>query len=146
MFYVNDEPEGKFLYTKTIKLYCIVLHKMCVQVAQSNPLLLKTIKRTVSADQSQFALSVDFDAMVKPGAVWSGYDYSWKTVILPGKSPLSCVRPGDQTLSQKHQSVQQLEWTLKWTVCDCPPVRSKHIKSSKERYLLGQNTTCQFWG
>ena len=26
MFYVNDEPEGKFLYTETIKLYCIVLH------------------------------------------------------------------------------------------------------------------------
>ena len=24
MFYVNDEPEGKFLYTETIKLYCIV--------------------------------------------------------------------------------------------------------------------------
>ena len=28
MFYVNDEPEDKFLYTETIKLYCIVL---CVQ-------------------------------------------------------------------------------------------------------------------
>ena len=25
MFYVNDEPEGKFLYTETIKLYCITL-------------------------------------------------------------------------------------------------------------------------
>ena len=25
MFYVNDEPEGKFLYTETIKLYCVVL-------------------------------------------------------------------------------------------------------------------------
>ena len=25
MFSVNDEPEGKFLYTETIKLYCIVL-------------------------------------------------------------------------------------------------------------------------
>ena len=24
MFDVNDEPEGKFLYTETIKLYCIV--------------------------------------------------------------------------------------------------------------------------
>ena len=24
MFYVNDEPEGTFLYTETIKLYCIV--------------------------------------------------------------------------------------------------------------------------
>ena len=24
-FYVNDEPESKFLYTETIKLYCIVL-------------------------------------------------------------------------------------------------------------------------
>ena len=23
MLYVNDEPEGKFLYTDTIKLYCI---------------------------------------------------------------------------------------------------------------------------
>ena len=22
MFYVNDEPEGKFLYTETINLYC----------------------------------------------------------------------------------------------------------------------------
>ena len=22
MFYVNDEPEGKFLYTEPIKLYC----------------------------------------------------------------------------------------------------------------------------
>ena len=29
-FYVNDEPESKFLYTETIKLYCIVLH-LCVQ-------------------------------------------------------------------------------------------------------------------
>ena len=26
MFYVNDEQEGKFLYTDTIKLYCIVLY------------------------------------------------------------------------------------------------------------------------
>ena len=26
MFYVNDEPEGKFLYTETIKLYCVVLY------------------------------------------------------------------------------------------------------------------------
>ena len=24
MFYVNDEPESKFLYIETIKLYCIV--------------------------------------------------------------------------------------------------------------------------
>ena len=24
VFYVNDEPESKFLYTETIKLYCIV--------------------------------------------------------------------------------------------------------------------------
>ena len=29
-FYVNDEPESKFLYTDTIKLYCIVLH-LCAQ-------------------------------------------------------------------------------------------------------------------
>ena len=27
-FYVNDEPESKFLYTETIKLYCIVLYCM----------------------------------------------------------------------------------------------------------------------
>ena len=27
MFYVNDEPEGKFLYTEIIKLYCIVLYQ-----------------------------------------------------------------------------------------------------------------------
>ena len=26
MLYVNDEPEGKFLYTETIKLYCVVLY------------------------------------------------------------------------------------------------------------------------
>ena len=26
-FYVDDEPEGKFLYTETIKLYCIVCFK-----------------------------------------------------------------------------------------------------------------------
>ena len=25
-FYVNDEPESKFLYIETIKLYCIVLY------------------------------------------------------------------------------------------------------------------------
>ena len=24
--------------------------------------------------------------------------------------------------------------------------KSKHIKGSKEHYLLGQNTTCKFWG
>ena len=24
-FYINDEPESKFLYTETIKLYCIVI-------------------------------------------------------------------------------------------------------------------------
>ena len=24
MFYVNDGPEGKFLYKETIKLYCII--------------------------------------------------------------------------------------------------------------------------
>ena len=26
MFYVNDDPEGKFLYTETIKLYCILMY------------------------------------------------------------------------------------------------------------------------
>ena len=26
MFYGNDEPEGKFVYTETIKLYCVVLY------------------------------------------------------------------------------------------------------------------------
>ena len=26
MFYANDEPEGKFLYTETTKLYCTVLY------------------------------------------------------------------------------------------------------------------------
>ena len=26
VFYVNDEPESKFLYIETIKLYCIVLY------------------------------------------------------------------------------------------------------------------------
>ena len=25
-FYVNDEPESKFLYTETVKLHCIVLY------------------------------------------------------------------------------------------------------------------------
>ena len=25
VFYVNGEPEGRFLYTETIKLYCIVV-------------------------------------------------------------------------------------------------------------------------
>ena len=29
MFYVNDEPEGKFLYTETIKLYCSAVY-VCV--------------------------------------------------------------------------------------------------------------------
>ena len=32
MFYVSDEPEGKFFYTETTKLYCIVLY--CNDVAQ----------------------------------------------------------------------------------------------------------------
>ena len=27
MFYENDEPEGKFLYTETAKLYCTVLYE-----------------------------------------------------------------------------------------------------------------------
>ena len=27
-FYVNDEPESKFLYIETIKLYCIVLKRL----------------------------------------------------------------------------------------------------------------------
>ena len=35
MFYVNDEPEGKFHNTETIKLYCIVLYKRLVVVFQS---------------------------------------------------------------------------------------------------------------
>ena len=26
MFYVNDEPKGKFICTETIKLYCIALY------------------------------------------------------------------------------------------------------------------------
>ena len=41
MFYVNDEPEGKFLYTDTIKLHCIVL-------SESGSIILKKLK---SADQ-----------------------------------------------------------------------------------------------
>ena len=28
MFYVNYEPEGKFLYAETIRLYCIVLYSL----------------------------------------------------------------------------------------------------------------------
>ena len=28
VFYVNDEPESKFLYTVTIELHCIVLSKL----------------------------------------------------------------------------------------------------------------------
>ena len=35
MFYVNDEPEGKFLYTETIKLYSIVLLLQLLSVEQS---------------------------------------------------------------------------------------------------------------
>ena len=30
-FYVNDEPESKFLYIVTIKLYCIVLYHQYLQ-------------------------------------------------------------------------------------------------------------------
>ena len=33
MFYVNDEPEGKFLYTETIKLYCKI--QLLTQVSLS---------------------------------------------------------------------------------------------------------------
>ena len=31
-FYVNDEPESKFLYTETIKLYCIVLYTQSYKI------------------------------------------------------------------------------------------------------------------
>ena len=34
MFYVNDEPEGQFLHTETIKLLCIVLYCIVLQVPQ----------------------------------------------------------------------------------------------------------------
>ena len=34
MFYVNDEPEGNFLYTETIKLYCNYTNMS--KVVQSN--------------------------------------------------------------------------------------------------------------
>ena len=36
MFYVNDEPEGKFLYTETIKLYCSLY---CIVLTSSRVLL-----------------------------------------------------------------------------------------------------------
>ena len=39
MFYVNDEPEGIFLYTETIKLYCIVLY-------EAGSIILKFLKLT----------------------------------------------------------------------------------------------------
>ena len=39
MVYVNDEPEGKFLYTETIKLYCIVLY-------EAGSIILKFLKFT----------------------------------------------------------------------------------------------------
>ena len=32
--YVNDEPESKFLYIETIKLYCIVSY--CITTERSN--------------------------------------------------------------------------------------------------------------
>ena len=28
MFYVNDKPDGKILYTETIKLYCIIFQSV----------------------------------------------------------------------------------------------------------------------
>ena len=34
MFYVSDEPKGKFVYTETTKLYCIELY--CNDIAQYN--------------------------------------------------------------------------------------------------------------
>ena len=36
MFYVNDEPEGKFLYTETIKWYCSLY---CIVLTSSRVLL-----------------------------------------------------------------------------------------------------------
>ena len=35
MFYVNDEPESKFLYTETIKLYCIVFPPSLISLVVS---------------------------------------------------------------------------------------------------------------
>ena len=39
MFYVNDEPEGKFLYTETIKLYCIVYNYKISQRQTENNMI-----------------------------------------------------------------------------------------------------------
>ena len=36
-FYVNDEPESKFLYTETIKLYCIVLSSLVSDLRGHGP-------------------------------------------------------------------------------------------------------------
>ena len=37
-FSVNDEPESKFLYTETIKLYCIVLN-VCMAFGRNESVL-----------------------------------------------------------------------------------------------------------
>ena len=41
MFYVNDEPEGKFLYTETIKLYCRGKNLFTTQLLQA---MMKTVE------------------------------------------------------------------------------------------------------
>ena len=50
MFYVNDEPESKFPYTETIKLYCIVL--CCMQIGMCRSLFLFSANSAISSAES----------------------------------------------------------------------------------------------
>ena len=55
-FYVNDEPESKFLNTETIKLYCIVLSHRLTNVLQ----IQQDVVHQISAIESRLSSFRDF--------------------------------------------------------------------------------------
>ena len=56
MLYVNDEPEGKFLYTETIKLYCVVKKKKKKKGCASH----KSTNRSVPSKASEASTRSSF--------------------------------------------------------------------------------------
>ena len=75
MFYVNDKPEGNFLYTETIKLYCMVLYCYFLSDSDKSNSLCPQYGLHLGADNVVRAIEVEAQQNLAPVlAVGGGAD------------------------------------------------------------------------
>ena len=116
MFYANDEPEGKFLYAETIKLYCIVLYCI-VRPWQIGPTIKPKLNPTLTHCSSLFN------------------DIAYSQVSLLNQICFEITH-----VSPKHISiVRRIKTRMKWNCIWCPT--PKH--GSKFRYTRQWRCCCR---